>query len=96
VEDVLHLPDGRIIHPRLVWGVLKGRPEVRRYQLVQEDAARFELNLVLDDPAGDVVPAIVRDMEALLGDVAIEVRLRDDIPPDPGGKFRAVRGLPRR
>jgi phenylacetate-CoA ligase len=97
LEDVLYLPDGRMVHPRLVWQVFKRHPGVRRYQLVQREEARFELHLVVGDPAaaGHLVPAIAEEVKALLGEVELEVRPCDDIPPDANGKFRAVRGLRR-
>ena len=51
VEDVLRLPDGRALHPRAVWTVLKDDRSIIQYQLIQHELARFELRLATLDAA---------------------------------------------
>jgi phenylacetate-CoA ligase len=93
VEDVLTATDGRLVHPRAVWQVVKAEPDVLQYQLTQEAPRRFRLTLVTLDDAGyeraraRAVPALAR----LLGDGAsVEATRRSDVDRGAGGKFRAV------
>lgn len=92
VEDVLHLPDGRLVHPRSVWNVFKSRPEVLRYQLIQHEPERFELRIVAVDRRtfDRVLPAISAELRSLLGKVALEPVLLKELIPGPAGKFRPV------
>jgi phenylacetate-CoA ligase len=90
VEDILTLPDGRLVHPREVWGIFKHDRSVLQYQLVQHAPDRYTLHLATTDPAA-------RDrghegLRRLLGPgAAIEVT---DPPPPDGRKFRAVVAAP--
>lgn len=92
IEDVLQLPGGRLVHPRAVWGLLKDRPEILRYQLVQEEQDRCTLKLVTDGREGfDGLAADVgRDLQALLGPVRLDLEYAADLATSPSGKFRPV------
>ena len=96
VEDLLELPNGQVVHPRGVWGVLKPHPEVLGYQLVQREPARFVLKLVMAT-AGDyarLAPQLARDMEAALGPgMAVEAEACAAVPREAGGKVRMVVAL---
>jgi phenylacetate-CoA ligase len=92
-EDVITLPDGRLIHPRAVWGLVKFQLAVRQYQLVQTTAARFNLALVTDTQAGfdAAAGALAAGLADLLGPgIHISVERRDAVPLTPGGKVRLV------
>ena len=95
-EDLLHLANGRIVHPRGVWGVLKPHPEVLGYQLVQREPSRFLLKLVMAT-AGDyarLAPQLARDMETTLGPgMSVEAERCDEVPRLAGGKVRMVVAL---
>jgi phenylacetate-CoA ligase len=96
VEDLLELPNGRVVHPRGVWGVLKPHPEVLGYQLVQREPARFVLKLVMAtaDDCARLAPQLARDMEATLGPgMAVEAERCDAVPREAGGKVRMVVAL---
>lgn len=95
-EDILFLPDGRFIHPRAVWSVIKKRNEVVRYQLIQHEPDRFELRLVTRDieTYQSIIRDIVNDLRGLLGKSAvIESEYYDELRPQHGGKFRPVQSL---
>jgi phenylacetate-CoA ligase len=95
VEDVVYLEDGTMIHPRLVWDVVKQHPGVAQYQLVQLEPRRFELGLVTSDPAGfpQVADALRGDLRRLLGGAEVEATQYDTLEPPQGLKFRAVVAL---
>lgn len=96
VEDILFLPDGRFIHPRAIWGVIKKRDEVLKYQLIQHEPARFELRLVTIDRKiyQQVVRGILADLRDLLGNsTTIESEHNEELRPQEGGKFRSVLSL---
>ena len=97
VEDTIVLPDGRFLHPRAVWMIVRRRPAVIRYQLVQHAALLFELRLVTSDAAvfAQVAPEVTNDLEAILGaESHVEATFHEDLPLGAGGKFRMVVALP--
>ena len=96
VEDLLHLPNGEVVHPRGVWGVLKPHPEVLGYQLVQREPARFVLKLVMarDDDYARLAPTLAREMAAALGaGMVVETERCAELPRESGGKVRMVVAL---
>jgi len=99
VEDTIFLPDGEFVHPRAVWGVVKQKPEVVRYQLIQQTTQHFELKLVTVDRAAydAVVGDLLTELRRLLGGgVSFEAAYYPNLDPPQTGKFRSVVALPRR
>jgi phenylacetate-CoA ligase len=97
LEDMLPLPDGRLLHPRGVWGVLKRHPEVIQYQLVQRELHDFVLRLVTleEDDHRRVAAAVAREMEELLGEgTRVSTERRERLATEKSGKLRLVIGLP--
>ena len=92
VEDLIHLDDGTVVQPRLVWDVIAPYPGIERYQVVQHGPSRFELRLVADD-FGAVAGPLAADLRSLLGGAEVEATAHDTLEPGPGGKFRPVVGL---
>jgi len=93
VEDILFLPGGIIIHPRMIWSVFKGRNEVIRYQLIQHEPLRFELKVLTQDTQiyQRVIGGIVGDLHQLLGSSAlIEAHYAEDLAEVTTSKFRPV------
>lgn len=97
VEDVIYLDDATLIHPRLVWDVIKKHPGVAQYQLVQREPRRFELRLVTAERADfeRIARPLAVDLRHLLGGAEIDVGHHEALEPGPGGKFRAVMALER-
>jgi phenylacetate-CoA ligase len=98
VEDTIFLPDGEFVHPRAVWGVFKQKPEVLRYQLIQQTPQHFELRLVTVDRAAyeAVLEDILTELRQLLrGSISIESAHYTKLDPPQTGKFRSVIALPR-
>jgi phenylacetate-CoA ligase len=92
VDDVLVLAGNRIVHPRAVWGVLKPRSEILRYQLIQHEPGRFECRLsTRSAPEFDrVVREVEADLRQLLGPVRIEFARTQEFMVGAAGKFRTV------
>lgn len=96
VEDILHLPDGSFVHPRLVWKLFKHRAGVLRYQLIQHALDTFELRLTtIDRSAFDrVIGEVIADLRQLLGqDAIIDAVYQAEFQPYTGAKFRPVLSL---
>ncbi|UCC76528.1 MAG: phenylacetate--CoA ligase family protein, partial [Anaerolineales bacterium] len=96
VEDILHLPDGSFVHPRLVWKLFKHRTGVLRYQLIQHALDTFELRLTtIDRSAFDrVIGEVIADLRQLLGqDAIIDAVYQAEFQPYTGAKFRPVLSL---
>lgn len=93
VEDMLPLADGRVLHPRAIWEVLKGERDVLQYQLTQHEPRRFTLALATVDEAAFVrararaLPALAHVLDA---DAIVDVERRAELARGDGGKFRAV------
>jgi phenylacetate-CoA ligase len=93
VEDLLELPNGELVHPRAVWGILKSHSEVLGYQLVQREPARFLLKLVMAgaDDYARLAPRLGGDMAAMLGPgMTVETERCESVPREAGGKVRMV------
>ncbi len=93
VEDILSLTDGRFVHPRAIWQVLKDHTDLLQYQLVQHEPQRFSLTLVTVDEAAydQMLGRVLPDLRRLLGAEAVidASRLRE-IERGSSGKFCAV------
>ena len=90
------LPDGKLIHPyALVVPLLAEAPWLRRYQIVQDRADRVLVKIIpLTNPSAEAVAAVARRLAAALeGQLAVEVELVEDIPPEPNGKYRPYYSL---
>jgi phenylacetate-CoA ligase len=95
-EDLLALPNGRLVHPRGVWAIVKTRLEVRQYQLVQVAPAEVVMHLVTADDASfhAVEGEVAHELGVLLGpDVAVRVVRSAAVPRTAAGKVRMVVGL---
>ena len=93
VEDILPMPDGRFVHPRAVWQVFQGDPDLLQYQLTQREPNRFELGLVTIDR--EAFERVERRAQPLLRELLgrqsrIEITPRSAGDQRGEGKFRAV------
>ena len=90
--DFVVAPDGRIMHALALIYVVRALPGIAQFKCVQRALDRIEVQIVPAagwDDAG--AHAVVAGMQARLGDdVAVEVRLLEDIPPERSGKHRYV------
>jgi hypothetical protein len=96
MEDTLFLQDGRFIHPRAIWAVIKKSEGVLKYQLIQHEPKRFELRLVTVDKGTYplIANTILDGLKNLLGsNVTIESQCVEELRPQRGGKFRSVLSL---
>lgn len=91
MEDLIILPGGEIVHPRVVWGVFKNHEEILQYQLVQYDYHNFGLTLVTTTGSAfdRLLPKILAQLRKLFGRAAsIEATFAEQIVHQ--GKFRPV------
>jgi hypothetical protein len=98
VEEILDLPDGRVIHPRLVWRLLKWRDEELRYQLVQCAPSRFVIKLMTTEPAAceRLLPGFLDELQELLGpEVSIQPEYHAHLGTTGRARFRPIVPLPR-
>jgi phenylacetate-CoA ligase len=96
MEDTLFLQDGRFIHPRAIWAVIKKSEGVLKYQLIQHEPKQFELKLLTVDRDSYPLVAnrILDSLKELLGSSAIiESKYVEELNPQEGGKFRPVLSL---
>lgn len=90
--DVVQLPNGEYVHPHSISAIFRGRDDILRYQLVQHEAARFELKLLAKDAqtCERAIPEVMAALRSLLGDaVEIEARFAEELAAVPD-KFRIV------
>jgi phenylacetate-CoA ligase len=95
--DYFTLPDGRRVHPyRLLENVLpSGDAWIRQYQFQQDQPNRIVMQVVAGRPmTAEVENQIAQRVRPLLGaGVEFQVRMVDNIPLEPGGKYRHSRSL---
>lgn len=96
-EDILHLSNGELVHPRAVWAQVGKHREVTRYQFVQHEIDRFELRLVTKCKSDyeRIAPAIRASLTKQLFGARIDCVHRGSLAPSAGGKFRPVIALDR-
>ncbi len=94
-EDIIELPDGNIVYPRLVWNVFKERRNVERYQVVQRGPRSFAVEVF---PTVGINMKILEEelkeeFQSLFGDkTQVDVLFVKSFPVTDPGKFRAVVG----
>jgi phenylacetate-CoA ligase len=98
VSEWIELPgDGALFTPTMLWDALHGFPEIIRYQLVQHEPDRFELQLVaagehaFDRVASPAAAAVA----ALLRGGRVEATYHDPESSPDVGKIMRIRALPR-
>lgn len=96
-DDMLRLPDGRYLSPRVVASAVFLRPNgvrihgLHKYQLVQKAVDRLEVRVVLDeDHDPDWEEVLVEAALKVLKGVSLDIREVDDIPFDHSGKYKRV------
>jgi phenylacetate-CoA ligase len=93
IEDMLILPEGRFVHPRAIWAVLRNSRGLLRYQFIQHGLHRFELNLVTtsEDSYRQIRENALPNLSGILERGSqIETNRLDRIMPDASGKFRPI------
>lgn len=93
VEDIIILPDGQFVHPRVVWSIFKHKNEVLQYQLIQHELMRFELKLVTggQETVNGFLNELLTDLREVLGESStIEAEFYNELPRQNRGKFRSV------
>jgi len=100
--DAIALPDGRRVVPVIIATIVDNAvtaltadgsyPEgLRRYQLVQDEVGAVRLRVVLSPDARlDLEEILLPPLQALHPDLRLTIERVDDIPLEPGGKFREV------
>ncbi len=95
-DDILRLPGGQFISPRVVVSAMFWRDGeaihgIHRYQLVQDAVDRLEVRVVLDeDHASDWKEALVAGARRVMEGVSLDIREVDDIHFDYSGKYKRV------
>lgn len=92
IEDFINLPDGNMVHPRVIWNIFKKIKGIVRYQLIQHDHTKFELKLVTIERSvyQQLIPQIINTLLSILGDVEINSAYYEQLDASSAGKFRPV------
>ena len=91
-EDIVVTPDGRMVSPSVLTHPFKPLDQIVKSQIVQDRLDHLIVKLV---PSAEFTPeeerSLVRSLRERLGPgMTIDVRLVDDIPREPSGKYRWV------
>lgn len=104
LEDMIPLPDGRVLHPRAIWAAFKDDKDVLQYQLTQADLGSFSLRLVTagQERFAAAASRARSKLDSILGaECTVDVNFESELgrlERTERGKFRAVRSrvdLPR-
>lgn len=96
VMERFRLPDGSSVHPYVaVDRLMRTPPWLRRYQIVQDRADHLTVKLapMTEPPPGEVATLERLITAAFGGQVRVAIRLVNEIPPEPNGKFRPYYSL---
>lgn len=90
--DFLVAADGTVMHGLALIYILRDRPEVKAFKIVQESLTLTEVQVVLEAPLTPVLHQhLVHGVQARLGaQVTVQVRQVDAIAAEASGKFRYV------
>ncbi|HEY2434188.1 MAG TPA: hypothetical protein VGI12_16045 [Vicinamibacterales bacterium] len=95
VSDIITTPSGRVLHSEVFDYIMRDfatitRPAVTKFRAIQQTANAFDLLIVPGSAfEPDVAPKIRGVFQQAFGDeCSVDVKVVDDIPPDPSGKFR--------
>ena len=91
-EDILRLPDGRLIPPSVLTHPFKPLDSIEGSQIVQTDIDRLLVRIV---PGSDFTESerahLIKELRARLGDgMRIDIELIDELPRTSSGKFKWV------
>lgn len=89
-DDVVTLPDGRTVGPRVIAPRIEDVPGLRQYRLVQTSLDRVELRVVVDEPPAELDASLRGVLRELLGDVRVDIRRTDRIELSQRGKLRKI------
>lgn len=91
VEDYVLTPDGRLVGR--VDHIFKQQLDVAEAQILQNDQGSIDVLIVPRSTySSSSERSLIREIRARLGDeIKIEIQLRDSIPREANGKFRAVK-----
>lgn len=90
-DDLLRLPDGRILHGLVALEPLRRVPAVQQVQIVQRAPEEFLLRAVCRPGATPGSEQLVRALTSTIGEAtSVEVEWLDIIPGGASGKARAV------
>ncbi len=92
ITGFVALPGGKLCHGHLVAYLVRVEPCVVAFKVYQRRLDAFEVLLVVDDLFRPEVLDRLRGRfrESFGPQVSVEIRLVDEIPPDPSGKRRHV------
>jgi phenylacetate-CoA ligase len=96
VSEFVGLHDGTIVSPTSVWDVVQPYRDVIRYQLVQRERDRFDLQLVTADEASfaRLAGPLAADVSRLLQGAEVEPTYHEAAASPELGKFMRVVALP--
>jgi phenylacetate-CoA ligase len=87
--NLFRMPDGRLVSPWPLIGPLKARPELRQFQIVQDEADHFVLRFVSEHDLDAAAQSQIADRfcEILGMRAALKFERMDSIPRTAGAKF---------
>jgi phenylacetate-coenzyme A ligase PaaK-like adenylate-forming protein len=91
-EDVVIRPDGRIISPSILTHPFKPIHGLIKSQIIQDRIDHVTVNLVIAESFSAIQQdALLAALRERLGEsIELEIRVVDDIPREPSGKYRWV------
>lgn len=93
-DEMLHTPGGLLVHGYLVAKIAQSHPAIKRFQIIQKEVEKATLRIEpLEGGSPEDINIFVREIEARLPGVAIDVKCGESIETSPSGKFRYCIGM---
>ncbi len=90
--DYITLEDGTVLPPYNLTMAIRGIAGMRQFQIIQRTISRLEVLVVPRPEFGDASRRQIQErLRPVLHGLTAEVRVVEDIAPEPSGKYRIVR-----
>src|SRR5260370_21540781 len=91
--DLFRMTDGRMVSPYDLISLIKWRPEIRQFQIVQQEFDRYQLRYVSDRLVSEDTETWIRDKfcGSLSSRVVVTFERVPEIARTPAGKFMPAR-----
>jgi phenylacetate-CoA ligase len=92
-NDLIHLPDGRLVHGNTVATSMKYLPSIRQFQITQKNRTSLQVDLVTKDShlTSGEEEYLHSKLSENLGGVKIKINLVKSIAREGSGKYRFIR-----
>lgn len=93
-DDIVLLGDGQKILPHVWYRYFRDLPAIEQFQILQREKNEIDISIVIDQQYSDaIISQLEQKFRQLFPGTNFCWRKVENIPPNPGGKIRAIQSL---